>query len=319
MLMTFCMMSFAAPLVAAGPPITMRDTKLSNPMAYLSSFQLGKSDGGDLDVYQSIGVERWSGQFFDEDGERIKRLWATRTNVRTGVRFSKNFSDLSLGVRLTHVDSVEDPRVYHSNPDVTWKINALRTTHFDVPFYTTALFYVSPDDLDPTAYAEGGKLEEDMARAEEVTVIAGVSPTARGAMFGATWFLNVDARAIKYSKSHTYPTREGRPNLDERITRYAHKWTTGAKIDLGPLMVEASAAYDTRHVPYNYYDICLFKWDYWYQVERVSYTALKAELGLSPSFTITAEHQYIRDGFFNEDRVGTKMRFKDVVSILVNF
>lgn len=284
------------------------------PSYQLTTFQLHMPYERAYEFYGLLNVDRFTADYFNQDNERIKRLTATRSELRAGLTvFKSKAFNLSAGVRGSHVDS----KFYYSNPDITLKLDLIRSDFIDLQFYSKVMFPVKQSLLDPTAFAEGGALEKDMEKATDKTVIVGINPTGKIYLFGLYLFLSGDGKAIRYTKSHEYPSREGRPDLNDNVYRYSYAGIAGASFSLGVFNFEASGSYDTRYAPNHYYNICNYTWEYRYQIERVSYTKIKTTINVSKSASISGEAYYIRNGFFEKDRVDTEMRFKNIVSVNV--
>lgn len=270
-----------------------------------TSFEMDKKPPPGTEAFSKINLERWWADFFDEQGNRTKRLVATRSDIRGGISFfSGQLLSLGVGTRATQIES----KVYYAKPDTTLKLNVHESERFDLKAYSQVIFPMKESLVDPTSLAQGGMLETDMAKAVDKTVITGITPTVKFRHRGFKFHMLGDGKAIKYTKSHQSESVEGRPDLDDTTYRYTSKLLVGMGLTLGAFTMEASGAYETRYIPEHYFNLRNQKWEYIYYWERVSYSTIRAILAPKPSFNIYGEATYIRNGFFNKDRTGDQMR-----------
>lgn len=268
----------------------------------------------ELGRYSSLNLERWSAEFFDEQGERTRRIIAGRTDVKAGYRiFAGPTIDLGAGGKVTKIDS----KVYYSKPETFLKVDLLQSDLLDFKIQSKVIFPMKESLLDPTYLSEGGRLEADMAKAVDKIIISTAEAKAKFQLLALNLFAAGDGSTIKYSKSHHYESVEGRPDLDDTTYRYSNKWTLGAGISLGSVSLEAIGAYETRFIPEHYFNSRNKKWEWIYYWERVSYSTIKASITPKKSFSLVGEATLIRDGFFEDDRVGGEMRLRTSVGLNV--
>lgn len=274
-------------------------------MNSFTSFEMDKKPPPGTEGFSKINLERWWADFFDEHGNRTKRLVATRSDIRGGMSFfSGQILSLGVGTRATQMES----KVYYAKPETTLRLNVYESDLFDLKAYSQVVFPLKESLVDPTSLAQGGMLETDMAKAVDKTVITGITPTAKFRHRGLKVYVSGDGKAIKYTKSHHSDSVEGRPDLDDTTYRYTSKFLVGLGLTLGVFSMEASGAYETRYIPEHYFNLRNQKWEYIYYWERVSYSTIRAVLAPKPTFNIYGEATYIRNGFFNKDRTGDQMR-----------
>jgi hypothetical protein len=290
--------------------------RVGGSTAKFSSSGSGNKSIPELGQYSSINLERWSAEFFDEQGKRTKRIIAGRTDVKAGYRlFSGPTIDLGAGGKVTKIDS----KVYYSKPETTLKVDLLKSELMDLKIQSKVIFPMKESLLDPTYLAEGGRLEADMSKAVDKIIISSAEAKAKVQLLALGLFVAGDGCAIQYSKSHHYESVDGRADLNDSTFRYSNKWTLGAGLSMGAVSLEATGAYETRFVPEHYFNTRNKKWEWIYDWERVSYSTVKAVIAPKPSFSLVGEATVIRNGFFEEDRVGDEMRLRTNVGLNVKF
>lgn len=299
---------------AADAPSQSGFFRVGGGSATFSSSGSGNKSIPDLGQYSSINLERWSAEFFDEQGERTKRIIAGRTDVRAGYRvFAGPTIDLGAAGKVTKIDS----KVYYSKPETSLKVDLLQSELLDLNIQSKVVFPVKESLLDPTYLLEGGRLEADMAKAVDKIIISAAEAKAKVQLLALNLFAAGDGSAIQYTKSHHYESVEGRADLNDSTYRYSNKWTLGAGLSMGAVKLEATGAYETRFVPEHYFNTRNKKWEWIYDWERVSYSTIKASITPKKSFSLVGEATVIRNGFFEEERVGDEMRLRTSVGLNV--
>jgi hypothetical protein len=285
--------------------------------------------------YGVLDVRHTTNDYFDEEGQRLRRDPALHAKLRIGGRFYGNTVDISTGVGGTKLPASQ--RVYQNRPDIMVDVYPIKGQMLNFLVYANAMLPVRSEDQDPTEFSDGDRYDRDYRRAMDATVMtAGLAPNFKAETIlgiGRVFILaGANAWTRMYSKPLYIQESDGSRDLgllseksplvekafEDRAMRYVHQETVG--IGYSPsfypkLKTEIAGYYESRYLPEYSQSQDSGTWNYIYRPERASFTRFKAELDLTHATSLSNEFYYLRNGFFAEDRINEERRFKNIVRL----